>query len=383
MVASLARRTRENGTTGNWESRARSIVTGPFLRALAAQREELVAQRARASSDPGMGERPDGEAWYSWALRASTTTRLSPDEIHRQGLEQLEQIHARMEPILKSIGYTQGTVGERMTALIGDQRFMFAPGDVGREQVMQFIEQRIQWIRSQMPRAFNTLVNPRFELRRLPPAEELGAPTAYGDAGSKDGLIPGKMWINLRTPDLHRLYDLPTLVYHETIPGHVWEGEYSHQQPLIRSILAFNAFSEGWALYAEQLADELGAYDENPAWRLGYLQGQAFRACRLVVDTGLHRKRWTREQAIRFFMERNGNKRLEVENEVDRYCSWPGQACGYKVGHSELLRQRSRVQQTLGAAYGLQSFNDAVVKGGNVPLDVLARLMDRYLAEAN
>jgi uncharacterized protein (DUF885 family) len=172
---------------------------------------------------------------------------------------------------------------------------------------------------------------------------------------------------------------VPTLVHHETIPGHVWEGEYSNQLPLIRSILAFNAFSEGWALYAEQLADELGAYEENPAWRLGYLQDQAFRACRLVVDTGLHHKRWGREQAIAFFMERNGNKRPQVESEVDRYCSWPGQACGYKVGHSELVRLRGGAQATLGAAYDLREFNDAVVKGGNAPLDVLAKNVERYV----
>jgi len=296
------------------------------------------------------------------------------------GLEQLEQIHGRMDPILKSLGYTQGTVGDRMTALAEDPRFRFAEGDAGRAEIMRFIEQRIEWIRAQMPRAFSTLVNPKLEVRRLPAAEEPGAPTAYGGSGSKDGLIPGKMWINLRTTDLHRRYDLPTLVHHETIPGHIWEGEYSNRQPLIRSILAFNAFSEGWALYAEQLADELGAYDENPAWRLGYLQSQAFRACRLVVDTGLHRKRWTREQSIRFFMERNGNKREEVESEVDRYCSWPGQACGYKVGHSEIVRQRSRAQAAMGAAFDLREFDTAVVQGGNAPLDVLARNVDRYIA---
>ncbi len=205
---------------------------------------------------------------------------------------------------------------------------------------MAFIQERVAWIRAQMPRAFSTQVRANLEVRRLPPAEEPGAPSAYGGAGSKDGTIPGKMWINLRTTDLHRKYTIPTLVHHETIPGHVWEGEHSNQLPLIRSILAFNAFSEGWALYAEQLADELGAYDDNPAWRLGYLQDQAFRACRLVVDTGLHHKRWTRDQAVAFFVERNGNEREEVESEVDRYCSWPGQACGYKVGHSEIVRQR-------------------------------------------
>jgi uncharacterized protein (DUF885 family) len=329
-----------------------------------------------------MWSQPNGPEWYAWALRASTTTSMSPDEIHEMGLTQLAEIHSRMDPILRDIGYTSGKVGERMTQLSTDERFKFAPDDPGRVEIMAFIEQRIGWIRAQMPRAFNTLVPANLEVRRLPLSEEPGAPTAYGGAGSKDGTIPGKMWINLRTTDLHRMYDVPTLVHHETIPGHVWQGEYSNQQPLIRSILAFNAFSEGWALYAEQLADELGAYADNPAWRLGYLQDQAFRACRLVADTGLHHKRWSREQAIRFFMEENGNKREQVESEVDRYCSWPGQACGYKVGHSEIVRQRDRARTTLAARYDLKAFNDAVVMGGNVPLDVLARNVDRYMANA-
>jgi len=382
LVESLTRRTAEANIPGDWEARARAVVTGPIAAALDRQLAELKRQATLADGDPGMWSQPHGPEWYAWALRASTTTRMSPDEIHEMGLAELDEIHGRMDPILRGIGYTEGSVGERMTALGQDPRFKFAEGDPGRAEIMRFIEDRIGWIRAQMPRAFGTIVPANLEVRRLPLSEEPGAPTAYGGAGSKDGTIPGKMWINLRTTDLHRKYDVPTLVHHETIPGHVWEGEYSNQLPLIRSILAFNAFSEGWALYAEQLADELGAYDENPAWRLGYLQDQAFRACRLVVDTGLHHKRWGREQAIRFFMTRNGNKREQVESEVDRYCSWPGQACGYKVGHSEMVRQRGRAQQALGPAYDLRQFNDAVVKGGNAPLDVLAKNVDRYIAGA-
>ena len=382
MVETLVRKTGEANVAGDWAARARPLVAGPIAAALERQLAELKRQATLADGDPGMWAQPHGPEWYAWALRASTTTRLSPDEIHEMGLTQLEEIHSRMDPILRDLGYTQGTVGDRMTALGTDPRFKFAEGDPGRAEIMQFIQDRIAWIRAQMPRAFETLVPARLEVRRLPLAEEPGAPTAYGGAGSKDGSIPGKMWINLRSTDLHRKYDVPTLVHHETIPGHVWEGEYSNQLPLIRSILAFNAFSEGWALYAEQLADELGAYDENPAWRLGYLQDQAFRACRLVVDTGLHHKRWSRAQGVAFFMERNGNKRSQVEPEVDRYCSWPGQACGYKVGHTELVRQRAHAQQALGPAYDLRKFNDAVVKGGNAPLDVLARNVDRYIASA-
>jgi uncharacterized protein (DUF885 family) len=267
-----------------------------------------------------------------------------------------------------------------MTALGTDKRFMFPEGDPGRTEIMAFIRHRIDWIRAQMPRAFRDPVKGNVEVRRLPLAEEPGAPTAYGGAGSIDGSVPGKMWINLRTTDLHRKYDLPTLVHHEAIPGHVWQGEYANRLPLIRSILAFNAYSEGWALYGEQLADELGAYADDPVGQLGYLQSIAFRACRMVVDTGLHSKGWSREQAVRFFMEQNGNKREEVVNEVDRYCSWPGQACGYKMGHSEINRQRSRAQAALGARYDLRDFDQAVVDGGNVPLDVLAKNIDSYIA---
>lgn len=361
---------------------AKAIVETDIIPALQRQLAELRAEAAQANSDPGMWSQPHGDEWYAWALRASTTTRLTPDEVHEQGLEELAALHARMDPILREIGYTSGSVGERMQALSQDPRYKFAEGDPGRKEIMDFIHDRIDWITAQMPRAFNTLVNPNLEVRRLPPAEEPGAPGAYGGAGSKDGTIPGRMWINLRTTDLHRKYDLADLTYHETIPGHVWEGEYSNRLPLIRSILAFNAFSEGWALYAEQLADELGAYDDFKVGRLGYLQSLAFRACRMVVDTGLHSKRWSRQQARQFFVERNGSKAEEVASEVDRYCSWPGQACGYKLGHSEITGQRARAQQALGSAYDFKAFNDAVILGGNAPMDVMAKNVTRYIENA-
>lgn len=378
LVTSLVSRT--GSIPGNWENRAKAIVSAEVVPALERQLAELKRQRGLAKSDPGMRERPHGAEFYAWALRASTTTPVPAAEIHQRGLEELAALHARMDPILRKLGYTTGTVGERMTALGTDKRFMFPEGDPGRAEIMTFIRHRIDWIRAQMPRAFRDPVKGNVEVRRLPLAEEPGAPTAYGGAGSIDGSVPGKMWINLRTTDLHRKYDLPTLVHHEAIPGHVWQGEYANRLPLIRSILAFNAYSEGWALYGEQLADELGAYAEDPVGQLGYLQSIAFRACRMVVDTGLHSKGWTREQAVRFFMEKNGNKREEVVNEVDRYCSWPGQACGYKMGHSEINRQRTRAQEALGARYDLRDFDQAVVDGGNVPLDVLAKNIDSYIA---
>ena len=230
-----------------------------------------------------------------------------------------------------------------------------------------------------MPQAFNTLVPGNFEVKRMPLEAEPGAPMAYGGAGSIDGTVPGRMWLNLRDPGMFTRYSLPDLCYHEAIPGHVWEGEYSHRLPLIRSLLAFNAFSEGWALYAEQLGDELGAYDDFEVGRLGYLQSIAFRACRLVVDTGLHAKRWTREHAIQWFHETNGSGIEEVTSEVERYCSWPGQACGYKVGHSEINRLRDKAKAEMGERYSFKDYNDAVVTSGNVPMTVLGRVVDRYI----
>jgi uncharacterized protein (DUF885 family) len=383
LVESIERRTREKKIPGNWAERARAITQKQVAPALDRQIAELTLQRGMATSEPGMWARKDGDGYYRWALKASTTTTMTPEEVHQMGLDELRTLQGRMDPILRSLGYTKGSVGERMQALGRDPRYKFSPGDKGRAEIMAFIEERIRIIRSKLPQMFNTLVRGNLEVRRLPPEEEPGAPGAYGGAGSIDGSIPGKFWINLRTTELHTKFDLPDLTHHEAIPGHVWQGEYANKLPLIRTLLSFNAYSEGWALYAQQLADEFGVYDDFPAGRLGYLQGIAFRACRLVVDTGLHAKRWSREQGVRFFVEENGSKAEEVASEVDRYCSWPGQACGYKVGHTTINRLRDRANAELGSKFDIKAFNDAVVLGGNVPMDVLAKNVDDYITRTN
>jgi len=378
LEESITRRTKN--IPGEWSDRARRIATEHIAPALERQIRELETERAVATDDAGIWARPQGEDFYRWALKASTTTTLSPDDVHELGRSEVERLHARMDTILKQLGLSQGSVGDRMRGLAADSRYKFPEGDKGRADILEFIEGRLGWIRQQMPRAFDHVVNPNMEVKRLPPEEEPGAPGAYGGAGSIDGKIPGRFWINLRTTDLHSRYSLADLTYHEAIPGHIWQGEYTHKMPLIRQMLSFNAYSEGWGLYAEQLADELGAYESDPVGRLGYLQSIAFRACRLVVDTGIHAKRWTREQGVRYFVEVNGSNPLEVSSEVDRYCSWPGQACGYKVGHSEINRQRDKATAALRSSFDLKAFNDAVVLGGNVPLDVLATNVDSYIA---
>ncbi len=378
FVASFARKT--EGIPGDWSAQAATIAAQRIRPALDAQLAELRAHLAKATSDAGVWKLPQGDAYYAWALRAATTTRMTPDEIHARGREELAALQSEMDTILRAQGLTRGSVGERMTALGKDPRFQFPDDDTGRAQVMALIERRVADMRARLPRAFATLVPGNFEVKRMAPEVEPGAPGAYGGPGSIDGKVPGKFWINLRTTDLWRSYSLPTLTYHESLPGHVWQGEFTFKLPLVRSLLAFNAYSEGWALYAEQIADELGMYEGNPAWRLGYLQSIAFRACRLVVDTGLHAKRWTREEAIRWFAETNGSGEEEVRSEVDRYCAWPGQACGYKVGHSEINRLRAQAQRSLGAKFDLRRFNDVVVRGGGVPMVVLARSVEGDVA---
>jgi uncharacterized protein (DUF885 family) len=376
LVESLERRVKN--IPGNWIDRARTVAAQEVAPGLDRQLAELKAQRAVATNDAGIWARPRGDEYYKWALKASTTTTMSPDEIHELGRSELERLHAEMDGLLKQIGYSQGSVGARMQALAKDPRYQFSEGDKGRAEIMAFIQNRLDWVRAQMPRAFKTLVTPNMEVKRLPPEEEPGAPGAYGGPGSIDGTIPGRYWINLRTTSLHSKYSLADLTFHESIPGHIWQGEYTRRMPLVRQMLAFNVYSEGWGLYAEQLADELGAYEGDPVGRLGYLQSIAFRACRLIVDTGIHAKRWTREEGVRYFVDVNGSNPLEVASEVDRYCSWPGQACGYKVGHSEINRLRQKATTALGAKFDLKAFNDTVVLGGNVPLDVLAGNVDEY-----
>ena len=378
-VTSIARRTKD--MPGDHAARAAAIMRDAVAPALARQAAELRRQRATATMDAGVWKFRGGDAYYAWALKAGTTTTLSPDEVHKLGLAQLAALQSDMDGLLKQLGMTRGTVGERMTAMGKDPQYLFPNDDNGRQQILSFIDGRLADIRTRLPRAFATLVPAKLIVKRVPVEIEAGAPGAYAGAGSIDGSVPGNYYINLRDTSIWPRYSLPTLCYHEGIPGHIWQGEYTYKLPLIRSLLAFNAYSEGWALYAEQLGDELGAYDGDIAGRLGYLQSIAYRCCRLVVDTGLHAKRWTREKAIHWFATTNGSSVEDVQGEVDRYCAWPGQACGYKVGHGEIVRLRSAAQQALGDKFDFRLLNDAVVKGGGVPMTVLAKNVDAYVAE--
>ena len=367
---------------GDWTRRAAAIARAAIVPALERQLAELRAQRAVATDAAGMGTRPRGAEWYAWGLRAGTTTRRTPADLHAMGRARLADLQAQMDVILRSQGLTQGSVAERAIAFQKRPGIGFPDGDEGRRQIVAYMQGRIDAIRPRLPRAFRRLARGNLEIRRMPLAQEPGAPAAYGGPGTIDGRVPGKVWVNLGDPSIHNRVTIPDLVYHEGIPGHVWQGEYAQALPLIRSILAFNAYSEGWALYAEQLADELGMYEGDPAGRLGYLMGLAWRAVRLIVDTGIHAQGWSRDKALAEFVAATGLPRSNAESEVDRYCAWPGQACGYEVGRAEIVALRGRAQATLGSRYDLRDFDQAVVDGGNVPLDVLAGNVSRYVEGA-
>ena len=379
VVTTLRDAAAKAGIDSKIVDRVTQSMAAKVLPALQRQLDELKKHRAAATSDAGVWHFKDGDAYYQWALKAGTTTTRSPDEIHQLGLEQVKAVQSRMEQIMAKQGLTGGTVGERMAALGKDPAQLYPNTAAGREQLLTYLNDRIADIRKRLPQAFATMVPGKLVIKRVPEAIEAGAPGGYAAAGSIDGKVPGQYYINLRNTAEWPKFSLPTLCYHEGIPGHIWQGEYANRMPLIRSMLAFNAYSEGWALYSEQLADELGVYADDPLGQLGYLQSSSFRACRLVVDTGLHAKRWTRDQAIDWFVSTNGDDRGSVTGEVDRYCSMPGQACGYKVGHLEIVRLRDKAKAALGTKYDLRTFDDAVVKGGNVPMTLLETVIDQFI----
>lgn len=384
LVSSLANRAKQQAIGGDFAGPAAKLVAQKIYPAMERQIAAVKAATAKATPDAGVWKLKDGEAYYQWLLRVGTTTTMTARKIHALGLAQNAEIMARMDVLLKKQGLTKGGVGARMSALGRDPRFLYPDNDAGRAQIISYLSDRIAAARHKLPELFNLKLKAPVLIKRVPPDIQDGAAQGYMNPGAVDGSRPSTYYINLKTTTYWPRFSLPTLTYHETIPGHAWQGAYlteTGKLPLIRVVLSgFNAYVEGWALYAEQLADEAGLYADDPFGELGYLQQQQFRACRLVVDTGLHAMRWTRNQAIDWFVDNTGRPRASMQSEVDRYCGWPGQACGYKMGHTEINRLRDQAKKELGARFDLRDFNDTVIKAGAVPLTVLASAMDAHIA---
>jgi uncharacterized protein (DUF885 family) len=383
LVQSITRRTTEKNIAGDWQARAARIVDGPLAAALDEQIAVVSLQRGRATHEAGIRRRPGGEAYYELCLRQQTSTRRSPEDTHALGLAQVAEISAEADSVLRKHGPAAGTVGERLAAVGKDPRWLYPNDDAGREQLLADLNEQVEGIRRRLPEAFSVLPRTPVEVRRVPPAIELGAPRGYAVAGSLDGSRPGAYYINLSDTSIWPKWALPTLTYHESLPGHHLQGTIaleSQDTPLLHRTLFMNAYIEGWALYAEQLADEMDMYRDFPLGRLGLLQSFLYRAVRIVVDTGMHWKGWSREQAVEYMAGAVGLARGAVESEIDRYCVWPGQACGYKIGHLELLRLREKARDRLRKRFDLRGFHKVVLAGGAMPLEVLEQVVEDWVA---
>jgi uncharacterized protein (DUF885 family) len=383
LVTSLARRAAAKGLPASYATDAAKLYDQRVAPALDRQIAEVKALRARASHDAGLWRFKEGEAFYRAALHDTTTTAYTPDEVHKIGLDQARDISARLDVLLRKQGMSQGTVGQRMAALYKDPAQIYPNTDAGKARQIAYCNERLAQIRTLLPKAFSRLPPYQFEVRRVPPQTEAGAASAFSQGPALDGSRPGIVYFNLHDAAEWPRFCLATTIFHEGLPGHQLEGGLALSNPnlsLLRKTLGFSAYGEGWALYAEQLADELGAYDEDPLGRLGYLKFQLFRANRCVVDTGIHHLRWSREQAIAYFVNQEGEAPGFAAREVERYCASPGQACSYKLGHTRINAIRDRAKAALGPRFQIKDFHDAVLANGRVPLEVLDRVGDAWIA---
>jgi uncharacterized protein (DUF885 family) len=371
MVDSIVKRTAN--IPGDWGRRATQIVANQVYPAIDRQIAAVEELRKTTPAGDGAWRIPQGEAIYADALAQATTTKFSPDEVHKLGLAQVAEISAQLDTLLKAAGYTQGTVGERLSALNKNPAQLYPDTDDGRVALIAGLNSGVKDMMGRLPRAFATLPNQPLEIRRVPPEIQDGASNGYYRRASLDGSRPAIYFINLKTTGDWPKYSLPALTFHEGVPGHHLQislAQTSADLPMQRKISIYSAYGEGWALYAEQLADELGAYQDIE--RAGYLQSYLFRATRLVVDTGLNSKRWSREKAIDYMVATTGFARPRVQREIERYCASIGQACSYKIGHIAWNRARARAQQILGNKFDLKQFHE-VLKDGAMPLTILER----------
>ena len=365
----------------------------PLLRRLEEQMETTVYPAYRrliaylehlepiATTDDGVWKLPNGEAYYAYRLRSSTTTDMTPAQVHGLGLAQVAQIQGEMREILRSQGRPDADLAAAMHALHQEERFLYPDTDDGRQRILSDYQAIIDEINAGMGQLFDVRPEASVKVERVPEFRQATAPGAYYQPGSFDGARPGVFYANLRSVKEIPRFGMRTLAYHEAIPGHHFQigiAQELTEIPFFRRIIPFTAYVEGWALYAEQVAAENG-FEADPYDRLGYLTGQLFRASRLVVDTGIHYKRWTREQAIQYMLEATGMPESDVVAEVERYIVIPGQACAYKVGQLKILELRQRARERLGPRFDVKQFHNVVLTNGALPLSILERVVDEWI----
>lgn len=363
-------------------ARARAVIelhVYPVYQELISYYDDLLP---RTRGNHGVWSLPEGDAFYAWSVRQHTTTDLTPAQVHALGLREVARLETQMDALLRAEGLTEGPVGARVTQLSTRPNQLYPDTDAGRAQILADYQAHIDEIDRGVGACFDVRPTAKVKVERVPVFREKTAPGAYYEPPAFDGSRPGIFYANLRSiADIHKL-GMRTLAYHEAIPGHHFQMTLQQEMkgvPTFRKILPFTAFSEGWALYAEQLAWELG-FQDHPLDNLGRLQAEMFRAVRLVVDTGLHDQRWTRERAIDYMTDKTGLPSSSVVAEIERYLVNPGQALAYKVGMMKLLELRERAKSALGPGFDLKRFHNLVLTGGNVPLTLLEQRVDRWIS---
>ncbi len=385
LVLSLVRRAKEKGIDGDYQAEAMRIYDNRVRPALGRQIDYLTALRATATPDAGVWKFKDGADFYAVALKQSTTSTIGADEVHETGLDLVASHQAEIDKLMRKVGLTQGSVGERLRALYKDPKYQYPNTDEGKVQLIADLNLKVQAVTAKLPAWFGALPKAKLEIHRVPKAIEAGAPGGYYNPPPLDNSRPGIYWINLRDTAEVPKWTLPTLTFHEGIPGHHLQGSVANEAgnlPLIRKTIWFSGYGEGWALYAEQLAGEMGMYDDDPLGHIGQLHDSMFRAVRLVVDSGLHAKRWTRDQAVKYYVDTLGDQEASAVTEVERYCVWPGQACSYMVGKLTWLKLRAQARSALGSRFDIRKFHDAGLLSGPTPLDVLGHVIDGYIKTA-
>jgi uncharacterized protein (DUF885 family) len=384
LVASVADRARAKGIAGDYRRMAATIYSDSVLPALDRQIAFMRGLRRQAGHDAGVWRLPDGEAYYALCLRRGTTTSMTAGEVHQLGLDQARILSERADVLLRAQGMTQGTVAARLQALAANRKYLYPNTDAAKTRLIADLNAQVRAMQARLPQYFATLPKAPVEIRRVPKFIEAGAPGGYYNPPSLDGSRPGVYWINLRDTRETPSWTLPTITYHEAIPGHHLQLSLQQEAdlPMIRRANFYSAYGEGWALYAEDLAQEMGVYADDPLGELGYLKAQLFRAARLVVDTGLHARRWSREQAIQAMVDIDGDPASTAATEVERYCVWPGQATSYMVGRLTWRRLRDKAKAALGERFDIKQFHDAGLRAGAMPLTVLEPVIDNYVAAA-
>jgi uncharacterized protein (DUF885 family) len=378
LIAPALKRAREK-ELGDVEAQALGIFRTRIQPALTRQAEALEALLPRTDARAGVWKLPDGEAYYAAAVRSNTTVDTPPGELHRIGLEQCRALTAQIDTLLKAQGLSRGGVMARVAALNEDARFRVSDDDAGRARLLALAEEHLKAITTRLPGAFNNPASDPLVVRRIPPAIEAGAPGAFYSEGAPGQ--PGVYSLNLKSPGEHVTWRLPTLTHHEGIPGHHFQYSMLRRAPalpLFRRMVRFSAYTEGWALYAQQVADELGIYEGDAFGRIGYLQSELFRAARIVVDTGLHHHRWSKEQAVAWMVENAGEQQEATDREVTRYSVYPGQACSFKVGANAIHAAREGARKAMGSGFDVRAYHDLVLSSGPMPMSILQSATDAW-----